>query len=99
MSYHLDPDNDRNEAYAVIPMPAELGGPTDWWTVTAHGVPVWHFPPDKRDLAGRFATDPAYRQQCTNKKKRICNARVLSDNVTDERRAIKANKAASDDGW
>jgi hypothetical protein len=34
-----------------------------------HGVPVWHFPPDKRDLAIRFATDPAYRQHCANCKK------------------------------
>jgi hypothetical protein len=68
MPYKPDPANDPNEIYAVIPTPAELGGPTDWWTVTAHGVPVWHFPPDKRDLAERFATDPAYRQQLTNKK-------------------------------
>jgi len=27
MSYRPDPDNDLNEAYAVIPMPAELRGP------------------------------------------------------------------------
>ena len=32
-------------------------------------VPVWHLPPDKRDLAQRFATDPAYRQELTNRKK------------------------------
>jgi hypothetical protein len=43
----------------VIPTPAKLRGPpTDWWTVTHNGVPVWHYPPDKRDLAERFATDP-----------------------------------------
>jgi hypothetical protein len=30
---------------------------------------VRHFPPDKRDLAERFATDPAYRQQYASKKK------------------------------
>jgi hypothetical protein len=45
----------------VISTPAELAGPTDWWTVTAHGVLVWHFPPDKRNLAGRFVTDLRYR--------------------------------------
>ena len=68
MFYKPNPYNDPNEIYAVIPTPAELGGPTDWWTVTAHGVPVWHFPPNARDLAMRFATDPAYRQQLANKK-------------------------------
>jgi len=31
----------------------------DWWTVTQNGEPVWFFPPDRRDLAIRFATDPA----------------------------------------
>jgi hypothetical protein len=29
MSYHLDSDNDPSEAYAVIPMPAELRGTFD----------------------------------------------------------------------
>jgi len=37
-------------------------------TVTRHGEPVWFFPPDKRDLAERFATDLAYRQRLTRKK-------------------------------
>ena len=64
-----DPANDPNEIYVVIPTPAEPGGPTDWRTVTAHGVPVWHFPPDKLEFAMRFATDPAYRQYCASKKK------------------------------
>ena len=42
-----DPANDLNDAYAVIPTPAELRGPPpDWWTVTANCVPVWHFAPD-----------------------------------------------------
>jgi len=68
MIYKPDPANDPNEIYAVFPTPAGLGGPTGWWTVTAHGVLVWHFPPDKRDLAMRFATDPAYRQHCANRK-------------------------------
>jgi hypothetical protein len=68
MSYHLDPDNDPNEAYAVIPMPPELRGPPEWWTVTRNGVPVRHYPPQAHDLAERFATDPAYRRQLANKK-------------------------------
>jgi hypothetical protein len=69
MSYHPDPAADPNDAYAVIATPAELQGPpTDWWTVTSQGVPVWHFPPDRHDLAERFATDPAYRQHFANKK-------------------------------
>jgi hypothetical protein len=29
MPYKPDPANDPNEIYAVIPTPAELGGPTD----------------------------------------------------------------------
>ena len=33
--YKPDPADDPNDAYAVIPTPAELRGPpTDWWTVT-----------------------------------------------------------------
>ena len=64
MSFKPDPANDPNYAYAVIPAPAGLRGPlTDWWMVTRHGELVWFFPPDRRDLAIRFATDPAYRQQ------------------------------------
>ena len=59
MSYHLDPDNGPGEAYAVILMPAELRGTSDywtgWWTVTRNGVPVRHYPPKDRDLAERFA--------------------------------------------
>ena len=70
MSYKPDPANDPNEAYAVIPMPAKLRGPpTGWWTVTHNGVPVWHFPWDKRDLAERFATDPAYRLEFVSKNR------------------------------
>ena len=56
-------------------MPAELRGTsgywTGWWTVTRNGVPVRHYPPKDRDLAERFATDPAYRQQLTNKKEDV----------------------------
>ena len=67
-----NPDNDSNEAYTVIPMPAELRGTSDywigWWTVTRNGVPVRHYPPKDYGLAERFATDSAYRQQLANKK-------------------------------
>jgi hypothetical protein len=69
MPWKLDPANDPNDAYAVISTPAKLRGPpTDWWTVTHNGVPVWHYPPNRRDLAERFATDPAYRLERASKK-------------------------------
>ena len=62
----------------MIPTPAELRGTsgywTGWWTVTRNDVPVRHCPPKDRDLAERFATDPAYRQQPTNKKRRRMSA-------------------------
>jgi hypothetical protein len=65
----------RQAEYAVIPMPAELRGTsgywTGWWTVTRNGVPVRHYPPKDRDFAERFATDPTYRQQLTNKKEDV----------------------------
>ena len=67
MSYHLDPDNDPNEAYAVIPMPPQPRGPPEW-TVTRNGVPVRHCPPHAHDLAERFASDSVSRQQLTSKK-------------------------------
>jgi len=60
MSYKPDPANDPNDASAVIPT-------TDWWMVTLRGDPVWFF--DRRNLAERFATDPAYRQRLANKRK------------------------------
>ena len=41
----------------MIPMPAKLRSPsTDWWAVTDNGVPVWVFPPNRRDLAERRPT-------------------------------------------
>jgi hypothetical protein len=40
MSYKPDLANDLNEICGVMPTPGELGAPTDWWTVTAHGFPV-----------------------------------------------------------
>jgi len=67
-----NPDNDPNGAYTVIPMPADLRGTSDywtgWWTVTRNGVPVRHYPPKDYDLAERFATDSAYRQQLAKEK-------------------------------
>ena len=46
----------------VIQTPAWLRGPpTDWWTVLANGIPVRHYPPQRKDLAIQYATDPAFR--------------------------------------
>ena len=75
MSYRPDPANDPNEAYAVISMPAKRNcPPTGWWTVTRNGVPVWFFPPNRRDLAEHFATDPAYRLELVSKNYRLKRA-------------------------
>ena len=70
MSYRPDPANDPNDAYAVVPMRARLRGPpTDWWTVMHNGVPVWFFPANHRDVAERFATDPAFRLEFVSKNR------------------------------
>ena len=70
MTFKPDPKNDPNEAYAVIPMPARLRGPpTDRWAVTHNGIPVWFFPSNRRGLAERFATDPAFRLEFVSKKR------------------------------
>jgi hypothetical protein len=56
-------DHDPNEAYEIIPMDEHPRGPRGgWWTVTCNGVPAYHFAPDRRDLAERYATDPNYRE-------------------------------------
>ncbi len=56
------PDNDPNEAYEVGHMPGVPHGlPPDWWTVFCNGIAVYHFAPDMRADAERYATDPAYR--------------------------------------
>jgi hypothetical protein len=56
------PELDRNEAYDVVPMePSPHGPPPTWWTVTCNGIPVYHFSPDRRAAAERYAADPAYR--------------------------------------
>jgi hypothetical protein len=39
--------------------------------VTRNGVPVRHYPPKDRDLAERFATDPAYREQAHEQKEDV----------------------------
>lgn len=58
----IDPDNDPNEAYEIVPMKQEPHGPpTDWLSVTCNGIPVRHFSPKARDSAERYCRDPAYR--------------------------------------
>jgi hypothetical protein len=58
----IDPANDPNEAYDVGHMPAQPHGlPADWWTIFCNGVPVYHFAPDNKAGADRYASDPAYR--------------------------------------
>jgi hypothetical protein len=57
------PHHDPNEAYDVVPMDKHLRGPRGgWWTVTCNGIPVYHFAPDRRDVAERYAIDADYRQ-------------------------------------
>lgn len=56
------PHHDPNEAYEVVPMqPGPHGPPPTWWTVTCNGIPVYHFTPEARGVAERYATDPTYR--------------------------------------
>jgi hypothetical protein len=56
------PGQDPNEAYDVIPMAEHPHGPRGgWWTATCNGIPVYHFAPERRDIAERYATDPDYR--------------------------------------
>ena len=62
MLFNIDPENDPNEAYEVVPMKVEPHGPpAGWWTVTCNGIPVRHYGPEKKALADRYATDPEYR--------------------------------------
>ena len=53
----IDPANDSNEAYEVVPANLREG----WWTATCNGIPVYHFSPNARAKADRYATDPEYR--------------------------------------
>ena len=58
----IDPTNDPNEAYEVVPMkPGPHGPPPGWWTATCNGIPVYHFGPAHRSEADRYISDPAYR--------------------------------------
>ena len=76
MFYHPDPARDPNDAYAVIPTPAELcGPPPDWWTVTRNGGPVRHFPPDKRDLAERLQPTRCIASTARTKRRHMTDAR------------------------
>ena len=59
MRFTIDPDDDPNEAYDVVPMPEEPHGPRGWWSVTANGIPVWHF--GAIEKARQYATDAAHR--------------------------------------
>jgi hypothetical protein len=59
----LAPDDDPNEAYALIPAPPDGFWPSTWWTVTRYGNPVRHFSPAHRGNAERYCTDPAYRAE------------------------------------
>ena len=57
----LDPADDPNEAYEVIPKPELPHGPRGWWTCTCNGIPVMHS--HLREAMERYATDPAYRAE------------------------------------
>jgi hypothetical protein len=60
----IDPDNDPNEAYEVVPAKVEPHGPpAGWWTVLCNGIPVRHFSQHRKDDAERYARDPAWREQ------------------------------------
>lgn len=59
----LDPVNDPNEAYEVVPMKWHAHGPrVGWWTVLCNGIEVYHFAPDNKAEADRYATDAEYRR-------------------------------------
>ena len=54
--------------YEVIPMERGPHNPEGCWTVTRNGEPVRHFPPNKRDLAERYAVDADYRKSLEVRK-------------------------------
>jgi hypothetical protein len=58
----IDPTNDPNDAYDVIP----AKDPPGWWTVACNGIPAWHFV--KPQAAQRYATDPQYRASLVTRK-------------------------------
>lgn len=58
----IDPNNDQNEAYEIVPMKPGPHGPRgDWWTVTCNGIPVRHFSPSAKESAERYCRDRVYR--------------------------------------
>lgn len=58
-----------SETYTVGHLPPEPHGmPADWWTVFCNGTPVYHFAPDRKADAERYATDPEYRASLIKKK-------------------------------
>lgn len=62
-------ENDPNEAYEVVPMPVHPHGPRGgWWSVTCSGIPVRPFARDRKAIAERSATNPAYRLSLITKK-------------------------------
>jgi hypothetical protein len=61
MHMHDGPEVEMADRYEVVPMKRGPHHPEGWWTVTRNGEHVRHYPPDKRDLAERYATDPEYR--------------------------------------
>jgi hypothetical protein len=69
MPFKTDDHNDPNEAYEVVPMKWEPHGPpTSWWTVLCNGIPVWHFAPNSKADADRYATDPEFRKSLVTTK-------------------------------
>jgi len=65
----LDPDNDPNEAYEIVPMKEEPYGPKSWWSVLCNGIPVMHFGPEHKADAERYATDPEARAEIRGRRK------------------------------
>ena len=60
-------DDDPNEAYVVVPAePGAKGPPHTWWTVKRNGIALRHFP--GKEMAQRYATDPAYRASLVHKE-------------------------------
>jgi hypothetical protein len=63
------PGQDPNEAYDVVPMKEDVHWPRGgWWTVTCNGISVYHFTPERREEAERYASDPQYRLSLVTRK-------------------------------
>ncbi len=57
----IDPDNDPNEAYDLLPAAPRMRMPDGWLMATCNGIPVYHFGPTAHDAGRRYISDPAYR--------------------------------------